>query len=62
MPTLILSGERSHHRAEAEEMALEVTEQEKLQIGVVKDAAHWLAEENPAGFVEELLAFIKQHS
>ncbi|KAI7488822.1 alpha/beta-hydrolase [Hortaea werneckii] len=62
VPTLILSGERSHHKAEAGEMALEVTEEEKLQIGVVKDAAHWLAEENPAGFVEELLAFIKQHS
>ncbi|KAI7197980.1 alpha/beta-hydrolase [Hortaea werneckii] len=62
VPTLILSGERSHHRAEAEEMALEVTENDKLQIGIVKDAAHWLAEENPAGFVEELLAFIKQHS
>lgn len=43
-------------------MALEVTENDKLQIGIVKDAAHWLAEENPAGFVEELLAFIKQHS
>ncbi|KAI7182107.1 hypothetical protein D0869_13691 [Hortaea werneckii] len=62
VPTLILSGERSHHRAEAEEMALEVTEENKLHIGVVKDAAHWLAEENPAGFVEELLAFIKHRS
>ncbi|KAI7334491.1 alpha/beta-hydrolase [Hortaea werneckii] len=60
-PTLILSGEKSHHRAEAEEMALEVTEDGKLQIGVVKGAAHWLAEENPTGFVDELLAFVRQH-
>ncbi|KAI7210204.1 hypothetical protein KC333_g8341 [Hortaea werneckii] len=61
VPTLILSGEKSHHRAEAEEMGLEVTEDGKLQMGVVRDAAHWLAEENPAGFVEELLAFIRHH-
>lgn len=43
-------------------MALEVTEEDKLQIGVVKDAAHWLAEENPKDFSEELLAFVKQNS
>ncbi|KAI7551984.1 alpha/beta-hydrolase [Hortaea werneckii] len=61
VPTLILSGEKSRHRAEAEEMGLEVTENGKLQMGVVRDAAHWLAEENPAGFVEELLAFIRHH-
>ncbi|KAI6904365.1 hypothetical protein KC318_g6503 [Hortaea werneckii] len=61
VPTLILSGEKSHLRAEAEEMGLEVTEDGKLQMGVVRDAAHWLAEENPAGFVEELLAFIRHH-
>ena len=42
-------------------MALEVTEDDKLQVGVVRDTAHWLAEENPVGFVGELLAFIKQH-
>ncbi|KAI7509168.1 alpha/beta-hydrolase [Hortaea werneckii] len=61
VPTLNLSGEKSHHRSEAEEMALEVTKEDKLQVGVMKDAAHWLAEENPAGFVEELLAFVRQH-
>ncbi|GAB1738683.1 hypothetical protein NU219Hw_g3480t1 [Hortaea werneckii] len=61
VPTLILSGEKSHHMAEAQEMALEVTKEDKLQIGVVKNAAHWLAEENSAGFVDELQAFIGQY-
>ncbi|KAK4545820.1 hypothetical protein LTR36_002384 [Oleoguttula mirabilis] len=50
-----------HGVAEAEEMALEVTESEKVEVGIVGDAAHYLAEENPQGFVETVLAFIRRH-
>ncbi|KAK0942486.1 hypothetical protein LTR29_005907 [Friedmanniomyces endolithicus] len=61
VPTMVLSGERSRHKAEAEEMVLEVTEKKQVDIGVVKGAAHYLAEENPKGFVEVLLGFIEKH-
>ena len=42
-------------------MVLEVTEKKGVDIGVVKGAAHYLAEENPEGFVEGLLGFIQKH-
>ena len=60
-PTLILSGEHSRHRLEAEEMALEVTESGMLQVKVVSHAGHYLAEENPAGFAQAVCEFIQQH-
>jgi len=61
VPTMVLSGEHSRHRHEAEEMALEVTETDKLEVGIVDHAGHYLAEENPEGFVETILAFIVKH-
>lgn len=57
---MVLSGEHSRHRAEAEEMALEVTESDKIEVAVVDKAAHYLAEENPQGFVERVVAFIRK--
>lgn len=54
---MMLSGERSYHADEAVEMAKEFYE--NVQIGVVPDAGHYLAEENPEGFVTELLKFIE---
>lgn len=58
VPSLVLSGEHSRHREEAEGMALEVTEDEMLEVGVVGGAAHYLTEENPEGFVVAVLAFL----
>lgn len=40
-------------------MALEVTDEASLEIGVVKHAAHYLAEENPEGFVDAVLPFLR---
>ncbi|KAK5119688.1 hypothetical protein LTR85_007264 [Meristemomyces frigidus] len=61
VPTMVMSGEHSRHRAEAEEMVLEVTKSEKVEVGIVGDAAHYLAEENPHGFAETVLGFIRRH-
>jgi pimeloyl-ACP methyl ester carboxylesterase len=55
---LVLSGEKSRHREEARGMALEVTERERLEVGVVNGAAHYLAEESPGEFVEAVLPFL----
>jgi pimeloyl-ACP methyl ester carboxylesterase len=61
VPTMILSGEFSRHLEEAEEMALEVSQREVLQQGVVKSTAHYLAEESPGGFVEAVLPFLAEN-
>lgn len=61
VPSLVLSGEHSRHREEAKEMVLEVSEEEKVEVGVVGGAAHYLAEENPEGFVEALLRFVERN-
>jgi pimeloyl-ACP methyl ester carboxylesterase len=61
VPSLVMSGEKSRHREEAHGMALEVTEREVVQEGVVKGAAHYLAEESPRGFVEAVLPFLAAH-
>ena len=54
---MILSGERSYHAHEAVEMAKEFYE--NVQEGFIPDAGHYLAEENPGGFVDILLRFIE---
>ena len=61
VPSMILSGEFSRHLEEARDMALEVTQKEALEQGVVKGAAHYLAEESPGGFVEAVLPFLLKH-
>jgi pimeloyl-ACP methyl ester carboxylesterase len=58
VPSMVLSGEKSRHREEALGMVLEVTEGEVVRQGVVEGAAHYLAEENPEGFVEAVLPFL----
>lgn len=60
VPTLVLSGARSRHRVEAEEMALEVTEKEFVEVDEVEEAAHYLAEENPQGFARAVLGFLDE--
>ena len=61
VPSMVLSGQKSRHREEAREMALEVTERKAVEEGVVKGAAHYLAEESPGGFVEAVLPFLDAH-
>ena len=42
-------------------MGLEVTEADKLEVGVVDDAAHYLAEESPEGFAGKVLELVERH-
>ncbi|MCJ1472493.1 hypothetical protein MMC13_001141 [Lambiella insularis] len=55
---MVLSGEHGFMTAKAEEMAAEYYE--KLERGIVEGAGHWLAEENPEGFIREVLRFIEE--
>ncbi len=55
---MILVGEKSIMGVgQADEMAREFYEDPSM--GVVKDAGHYIAEENPIGFVKQLLRFIE---
>ena len=58
VPTMVLSGARSRHRFEAEEMVLEVTEKGFVEVGEVEEASHYVAEENPQGFVDLVSSFV----
>lgn len=61
IPTLILSGAVSRLRHPAEEMALEVTQQEVLQVKEISGASHYIAEENPDEFAAVLIEFLGGH-
>lgn len=61
IPSMVMSGEFSHQRSGAEEMAKEVTEDSVLEVGVVEGAAHYLAEENPEGSAKTVLQFVGKH-
>ncbi|KAJ9495123.1 hypothetical protein H2202_009373 [Exophiala xenobiotica] len=54
---MILSGESCFLAVNAESMAKEFYED--VKVGLVSDSGHYIAEENPEGFVEELLKFIE---
>ncbi len=54
---IVLSGDGSTAVEGAEDMAKEIFDD--VQIGVVEDSGHYLAEENPEGFVREVLRFIE---
>jgi pimeloyl-ACP methyl ester carboxylesterase len=60
VPAMSLSGARSRHRDSAERMFAEVHRDGTFDVAVVPDAGHYIAEENPGGFVEETLRFIKK--
>jgi pimeloyl-ACP methyl ester carboxylesterase len=60
-PVLILSGSQSRHVHEAREMVNEVYAGE-IQIDEIEDSGHYIAEENPDGFVQAVLAFINSHA
>ncbi|KAL8756090.1 MAG: hypothetical protein Q9184_004601 [Pyrenodesmia sp. 2 TL-2023] len=55
--TMVLSGEGSNPVLGSEEMAREVDED--VVVGKVEASGHWIAEENPQGFVEKVLGFIE---
>ncbi|KAL8715914.1 MAG: hypothetical protein Q9220_000581 [cf. Caloplaca sp. 1 TL-2023] len=54
---MILSGDGTFHALGAESMAREVDED--VKVGIVEGSGHWIAEENPEGFVREVLGFIQ---
>ncbi|KAJ9648304.1 hypothetical protein H2199_001157 [Coniosporium tulheliwenetii] len=59
VPCMVFSGEMSRHKEEAENMAREVYED--VEAAVVEASGHYLAEENPEGFVKQVLEFIGKH-
>lgn len=58
VPALCLSGGESAHCGQSPGMAAEAHEEGTYELGVVPGAGHFLAEENPGGFVEAVLGFI----
>ena len=55
---MIMSGEFVFMTARAEEMASEMYE--NVERGIIKGSGHWLAEEQPEGFIKQVLAFIEK--
>lgn len=60
VPCLVLSGERSRHAEQAKEMASEFYA--SAEVGLVEEAGHYLAEENPDVFARRVLDFVGRHS
>ena len=58
---MAFSGEKSRSAPEAQRMFEEVHDG-SIKIAVVEEASHYLAEENPKGFVREVLKFVEKHS
>jgi pimeloyl-ACP methyl ester carboxylesterase len=54
---MVLSGAQSFLAENAEDMAKEFYED--VKVGLVPESGHYLAEENPEGFVSELVKFIE---
>lgn len=54
---MLLSGEGTFEALGSEEAAREVDED--VRVGKVEGSGHWIAEENPEGFVREVLGFIE---
>jgi pimeloyl-ACP methyl ester carboxylesterase len=53
----VLSGEKSFLGTAAKDMGYEFYE--NLEVRTVEGSGHWCAEENPKGFVKEILGFIE---
>ncbi|KAF2136493.1 uncharacterized protein K452DRAFT_292341 [Aplosporella prunicola CBS 121167] len=60
VPALALSGEFSRHAADAQDMLREMYE--SVDVAEVRASGHYVAEENPADFVDKLLAFVRRNS
>ncbi|KAJ5814671.1 hypothetical protein N7474_006448 [Penicillium riverlandense] len=59
-PALILSGAESRHASEAKDMVNEVYGGD-VQVATVENSAHYIAEENPEGFVQVVSAFVSKY-
>ncbi|KAL3494128.1 Alpha/Beta hydrolase protein [Aspergillus germanicus] len=59
-PVLILSGSESRHAHEARDMVTEVYGGD-IQIAVVEGSGHYIAEENPDGFVQAVFAYVSKN-
>ena len=55
---LLLSGEMGPFVAEAKQMGSEFYEE--YEVRSVEGSGHWIAEENPEGFVEQVLRFVQK--
>ncbi|KAI1338706.1 alpha/beta-hydrolase [Xylariaceae sp. FL0016] len=60
MPALSLSGGESRLLGAARTMFAEVHDDGTFEVAFVPDASHYIAEENPKGFVRETLRFIEK--
>ncbi|KAI0475637.1 alpha/beta-hydrolase [Xylariaceae sp. FL0804] len=60
VPALNLTGAESRHLRDARGMFAEVHEEGTFEVAAVPDAAHYIAEENPEGFVRETLRHIER--
>ena len=62
VPAMALSGDKSSHKNEAYGMFEEVHEPGTFKLGVVLEAGHYIAEENPEGFISEVIMFIEENN
>ncbi|KAI6087140.1 soluble epoxide hydrolase [Hypoxylon rubiginosum] len=60
IPAVCLSGDKSRHVDAAKKMSAEVHQEGTYDVVTVPDAAHYIAEENPEGFVKEALRLIER--
>ncbi|KAI1776535.1 soluble epoxide hydrolase [Hypoxylon cercidicola] len=60
LPAVCLNGGKSRHLPAAAKMAAEVHQKGTCEIVAVPDAGHYIAEENPEGFVREALRLIER--
>ncbi|KAI1375705.1 soluble epoxide hydrolase [Hypoxylon crocopeplum] len=60
IPALCLTGARSRHLDHAAKMFAEVHQKDTYEVVAVPESGHYIAEENPEGFVRETLRFIEK--
>lgn len=60
VPSMSLMGEKSFLATIAQDQNEQMYE--STEVGLVSDSGHWCAEENPAGFVDEVLRWVKKNS
>jgi pimeloyl-ACP methyl ester carboxylesterase len=59
LPSLVMMGANGELAKLADAMANEM--HESTQVLEVEESGHWIAEENPEGFVKGILEFVKKH-
>lgn len=61
VPSLVLNGDDSRVADAARSMGEQVTQEDKMELGIVMGSGHYMAEENPEVFVEQVLGFFGRH-